>query len=119
MAEPPRAIEHAAQPRLTVGSRLVGGHELELRLDAGQRRAALVRRVVEELPLLAGVLADRREQAIQRRDEAADFFGRPRKVERCQVARRAALDLFLDIAQWVERPTDTEPDERGNDSDDV
>ena len=64
--------------------------ELGVRLQAGERRAQLVRGVGEEALLVAAGGGELLEQAVQRRDQRPRLLRRAAGVERVQVAAASA-----------------------------
>ena len=115
-AEPARGIEHSLQAFAALGVRLVRAEHLDLCLDAGERRAQLMGRVVEKLALTRGVVAHRREQAVQLVDERADLARRVARADGREVLRRALRDLPLHVAQRLQRQAHADPNDREDDA---
>ena len=102
----------------TVAFRAVAGAQgdLQLGLQRGERRAQFVRGVGGELTLGFEGGFDALEQAVQRLQHGADFFGGGRRSNWLQLLRRPAGDLPGDAVERGQpvpgRQPDPEADQR-------
>jgi hypothetical protein len=89
--------------------------ELGMRLQAGERRAQLVRRIREEALLQMAGRGDFLQQTVQRADQRPRLLRGAAGVDRPQVTRRARLDLVGKLRERLQPALDAEPhdDERG------
>src|SRR6266850_4243734 len=97
-----RRLVHLLELGAHLGGQRLRERELGMRLQAGERRAQLVRSVGEKALLVAARLRDFLEQAVQRAHQRPRLLGCAGRIDRPEIARRARLDLLREARERPE-----------------